>query len=529
MTDLTGLALHPVDLGIIIALFVLTIAIGLLLSRRHDSSEAYFLAGRSMAWPFIGLSMFASNMSSTSLVGLAGDAYATGIAVYNYEWMAAFVLVVFALFFLPSILRSQVYTMPEVLERRFDRRSRRFFSVLTIFLNIVVDTAGSLFAGALILRLVFPEIPLWQTITLLAVVAGIYTIAGGLKAVIYTDAIQAFLLIMSAVLVTIFAFDKAGGWQAVMTQIDPEKLSLIRPADDPYVPWPGVATGVFLLGFYFWCTNQFMMQRVLAAKSLDHGRWGMLFAGFLKLPMLFVMVLPGTAAIILYPQLESADLVYPTLMFDLLPVGLLGLALAGFIAALMSQIDSTLNSASTLTTMDFIRPQFPHLSEHRLMRIGQFVTFLFMLLAVAWAPQIENFASLFRYLQTVLAYAVPPIVALFIVGFFWRGATANAAFGTLLIGAAAGAVLMVCNEVFEIINIHFLYVAPILFVLAVASLVVLSLLERAPPAGETEFAFSARAFRQDTAELRGLPLYRNYRFHSLLIVVAIAVLLAWFW
>lgn len=524
-----GFSLHPIDLAIVVALFFVTIAIGLYLSRRQDSAEDYFLAGRSMVWPLIGLSLFASNMSSTSLIGLAGDAYATGISVYNYEWMAAFVLIIFAFFFLPSILRSNVYTMPEVLERRFDYRSRRFFSLLTIFLNIVVDTAGSLFAGALILKLVFPEVPLWQTIALLAVVAGIYTIAGGLKAVIYTDAIQAALLVMSSILISIFAFSKVGGWDALMLQISPEKLSLIRPANDAYVPWPGILTGVFLLGFYFWCTNQFMVQRVLAAKNLDHGRWGVLFAGFLKLPMLFIMVLPGTIAIVLYPDLERADLVYPTLMFDLLPVGLLGLALAGFIAALMSQIDSTLNSASTLVTMDFIRPHYPHLTQHKLMRIGQMVTFVFMLLAVAWAPQIENFGSLFRYLQTILAYAVPPVVALFIVGFFWRGATANAAFGTLLLCALLGAVLMVCNEVLGLLSIHFLYVAPILFVLAVLCLVVMSLMDAKATTEPTEFAWSGAAFRAEAAALRTRPLYQNYRFHAVLILICIGILLWRFW
>ncbi|MDT8439771.1 MAG: sodium:solute symporter [Wenzhouxiangellaceae bacterium] len=523
------MTLHAIDLTIIVVLFVATVLIGLLLSRKHDSTGDYFLAGRSMAWPLIGLSMFASNMSSTSLIGLAGDAYATGIAVFNYEWMAAFVLIIFAVFFLPSLLRTGVYTMPEVLERRFDHRSRKFFAILTIFLNIVVDTAGSLFAGALLLKMVFPQFELWQMIMFLAVVAGIYTIAGGLKAVIYTDAIQAVLLLGASILVAWFAFDKAGGWHAVMSSVDPSKLSVIRPASDPYVPWPGVITGVFLLGFYFWCTNQFMMQRVLAARNVDHGRWGMLLAGFLKLPMIFVMVLPGTAAILLYPNLERPDLVYPTLMFDLLPVGLLGLGLAGFIAALMSQIDSTLNSASTLTTMDFIRPKYPGLDDHTLMRIGQGVTFVFMLLAVAWAPQIENFASLFRYLQTVLAYAVSPVVTLFVLGFFWKGATANGAFWTLVIGFISGALLFFANEVLGLIDIHFLYIAPILLVISVLSLVAISLADPRAPTKEPEFQWSSEDFRDEARQLRGKPLYKNYRFQSLLMLGAIAGLLIWFW
>ncbi|WP_444924600.1 sodium:solute symporter [Microbulbifer sp. DLAB2-AF] len=522
--------LHPIDAIILVVYFVFTIGLGLYLSRRHDTAEDYFLAGRKMVWPLIGLSLFASNISSTTLIGLAGDAYSTGIAVFNYEWMAAVILVFFAIFYLPTILRSRIYTMPEMLERRFNRTARTYFSGLTIFLNIVVDTAGSLYAGGLVMKLIFPEMPMSVTISILAVIAGIYTIAGGLAAVIYTDTIQALLLIFGSILISIFALDRAGGWENVVSQVSAHQLSLIRPIGDPSVPWLGLVTGVALLGFYFWCTNQFMVQRVLSAKDINHGRWGALFAGLLKLPVLFIMVLPGTMAIVLFPELERADMVYPTLLFELLPVGILGLVLAGFVAALMSQIDSTLNSASTLVTMDFVRQRFPSLNQHQLMRVGQLVTFIFMVLAVLWAPQIENFGSLFQYLQKVLSYAVPPVLALFLIGFFWRGATSKGAMTTLVLGTAGGVTLFLANEVLGWTNLHFLYIAPILFVFCSMVLVASSLISPAKISEEArQFVWSRKDFDAETEALRSEPLWRNYRVLSVLLLITTALVVGSFW
>ncbi|MCZ6503436.1 MAG: sodium/solute symporter, partial [Gammaproteobacteria bacterium] len=273
MPDFT---LHNVDMAIIAIYMVISIGLGLYLSRKHDSAEDYFLAGRCMIWPFIGVSLFASNISSTTLIGLSGEAYTNGIAVFNYEWMAAVILVFYCIFILPTVLNSRLYTMPEFLERRFNKGARRYFSALTVFLNIVIDTAGSLYAGGLFLQLIFPEMPMSYSIAIIAVVAGIYTVAGGLAAVIYTDALQSILLVTGSAIISLTALEQVGGWEALTASIPAEKLSLIRPWDDPGVPWPGLITGVVLLGFYFWCTNQFMVQRVLSAKSIEHGRWGAL-------------------------------------------------------------------------------------------------------------------------------------------------------------------------------------------------------------------------------------------------------------
>ncbi len=523
---LTGL-----DLGVIALYAIAIITLGLYVSRRKASAEDYFLASRSMSWPVIGLALLASNISSTTLIGLAGAAYGNGISVYNYEWMATVVLAFFCVFFLPFLLRSQVYTLPEYLERRYDRKARVYFSSLTIFLNIVVDTAGTLYGGAIMLKLILPQWPLWEIVAVLALSAGIYTVAGGLRAVIYTETVQAIILLGASVFIAFFAFGKAGGWAAVMAAVDPNKLSLIRPINDPGVPWLGLVLGVPLLGFYFWCTNQFMVQRVLSAKDENHGRWGALFAGLLKLPVLYVMVLPGTAAILLYPHLDKPDLVYPTLIFDLLPSGLVGIVIAGFFAAIMSSIASTFNSAATLVTMDFVRPRLPDASNATLVRAGRITTIVFMMLAVAWAPQIERFASLWQYLQAVLAYAVPPVCALFLVGMFWRGANAKGAFAAIVIGLLGGGALFYVNVLSaQPLGLHFLLVAPILFVLSAAALIVVSAMTAPLPASQVDALLWTPAFyRAETRELVALPWWQNYRVLSVLLLLLTAVIVIAFW
>jgi SSS family solute:Na+ symporter len=281
--------------------------------------------------------------------------------------------------------------------------------------------------------------------------------------------------------------------------------------------------GVPILGFYFWCTNQFMVQRVMSAKNANHGRWGALFAGLLKLPVLFLMVLPGTCAILLFPHLPKPDLVYPSLIFSLLPQGLLGLVVAGFLAAIMSAVASTFNSASTLVTMDFVTRVAPRMSGAALVLTGRIATLSFMALAVLWAPQIENFQSLWQYLQATLAYAVPPVVALFVVGMFWPGANGTGAIATLVIGTACGVLMFLSNVVFHWTDLHFLYVAPILLAISAGVLVAVSLASRVEGAGST-LVWTPAFFHAESAELRREPLWRNYRVQALALLSVTAVI-----
>jgi SSS family solute:Na+ symporter len=504
------------------------VVLGAWASRRQTHPEDYFLASRGSRWPAIGLAMLASNISSTALIGLAGAAYVTGISVYNYEWSAAVVLVFFCVFLLPFVLASRVYTMPEFLERRFDARARLYFAILTLFLNVMVDAAAALYSGSLVIRVLFPGTPLWVIVSVLAGAAGLYTLIGGLRAVIYTETVQAVLLFVGATVIAMAAFSRAGGWHAVMNGVPPGAVSLIRPIGDAGVPWPGLLFGIPVLGFYYWCTNQFIVQRVLSARTLEHGRAGALFAGALKLPVLFLMVLPGTCAILLFPHLPRSDLVYPALMFGLLPTGLLGMVAASFAAATMASVASTLNSASALLTMDIIRRTAPSLSDLHVVRIGRLCTAGLLIVAVLWAPQLENFRSLWQYLQAMLAYAVPPVVALFLGGLFWRGANAAGAAATLLAGTACGVALFLANVVFHWVHLHFLYVAPILLLIDLSILIVVSHRTGGAAVRDEPLVWTLGYFRGESVRLRAVPLWRNYRVQAAVLLALTACLVVIF-
>jgi SSS family solute:Na+ symporter len=514
------------DLVVLAAYLVVILAIGAWVSRRKATAESFFLASREATWPIIGLSLLASNISSTTMIGLAGAAYAIGISVYNYEWMAGVVLVFFCAFFLPIILKSAVYTMPEFLERRYDLATRLYFSGLTIFLNIVVDTAGTLFGGSMMFKLLYPDLPLWEIAAILTLCSGVYTIAGGLKAIMTTEVIQAIVLLCSSAFVAMFAFQRAGGLMHVLHVLPHAKLSLIRPLNEAGVPWVGLVTGVPLIGFYFWCTNQFMVQRILSAKSLDHGRWGSLFAGLLKLPVLFLMVLPGSAALLLYPHLTKPDMVYPTLVFSLLPVGVVGLITAAFLGAIMSATASTFNSASTLVTMDFVARFRPHTTPGQLVAIGRISTLGFMILAIAWVPIVERVSTtLWQYLQAILAYAVPPIVALFFGGVFSSRVNATGAKAALVLGILCGALLFALGPVTHVFPIHFLIAAALIFAAALGALIVASHWGSPPVAEQVEpLVWRPALWTAESATLVGRPFWQNYRVLSLALLSATAVL-----
>jgi SSS family solute:Na+ symporter len=545
--------LHAADLLVIALYAIAIVGYGIYVARREDDTEDYFLAGRSLTWWLVGFSLFASNVSSSTLLGLSSAAYSSGIAVYNYEWMAVVVLIVFIVFFLPFYLKSGVFTMPEFLERRFDGRSRMIFAGLLLFMNIIIDTAAGLYAGALVIQILYPGFPMLASVAILGVLAGFYTITGGLKAVVYTDAVQAVLLLVGAAIVAFESYIHLGGtWADVVAQVPEQDLSVILPASDPVMPWPGIFTGVFLLGFYFWATNQFMVQRTLGAKNLNEGRWGALFAGFLKLPILFIMILPGIFGRLIYPAVEfpelaaNSDLIYPTLMFDFLPIGVRGLIVAALLAAIMSSVDSTLNSASTIVTMDIWRKIRPDATQKTLVTVGRVVTFGFMLFAILWAPLIASFPNIWVYLQSVLAYLSPPIVACFVAGVFWPRANRHGAFWAILGGLAISAGIFAMNATGAIIVqtgiltpeqvasgapvIHFLYLPGILLVASLAILAAVSLATPPPDADKVrELTWTTAFFKAEEAELATLPWYKNYRIQAAALATLTALILFMFW
>lgn len=470
--------LTMLDVGVLLVYVAVLAGTGFLLSRRNASAGDFFLASREARWPVIGLSLIAAQISPTVLIGVTGTAYAIGISVYNYEWMAAIVLAVFALIFLPVVLRSRVYTVPEFLERRFDGRARLWFAGVTLLLTMLLDSAGTLYGGALLLRMVFPGVELYQGVAVLSLLAGLYALTGGLRSVMYTEAVQGIILFGSALALAVLAVTEAGGLDAIL-HIPPEKLSLIQPASDPFMPWTGLLFGAPILGFYFWCTNQFMVQRMLAAHSIEDGQKGALLAGFLKLTTLAFIVAPGLAAIALYPNLTRADDAYPKLLVDLMPSGLLGLMIATFFGSLMAQLSGTYNSAATLITMDFVRRFKPDLDSRRLVRWGRFATIGCILLSIAWAPQIDRFPSLWQYLQAVMAYVTPPVVTLFLGGTLWSRANATGATAAIIAGSGVGLTLFTLS-VLGIFELQFLLVAAVVFACSTTALVAGSLVSPAP-------------------------------------------------
>ncbi len=525
MRAMNEVSLHNVDVAIMATYFVIVFLIGFYVSRRTKSDEDLFLAGRSLGFFSIGLSLFASNISSSSMIGLAGAAYSHGIAVSNYEWMAAVVLVFVACFYIPVYLNARITTIPEFLLKRFGGFSNRYFSAVTIFLSIIVDTAGGLYAGSLVLITLIPQLDLYTTCVALALVTGIYTAAGGLRAVVYTDVIQAIVLLIGCGLTTFILFSHYDfSWTALRASVPADRLSLIRPLNDPQLPWLGTLTGVPILGFWYWATNQYITQRILAAKNISHARWGAMLGGVLKLTPLFLMVLPGSMAIGIFPDLPNPDMVFPTLVTKILPVGVTGLVLAGLIAAIMSSIDSTLNSASTLIIHDFVKARNPMLSARQMAFYGRITTLILMIIAALWAPMISRFGGLIFYLQQSFAILVPPVTTIFLLGVFTTWGGKRTCLGTLIAGHAMGVLFFVLGEMGSI-GIHFTIIAGITTLLSASVYFLLALVFKETNIGVRDFLVSAKTI----LPIKRYPLYLDYRVHGLIILSLVGLKLYAFW
>ncbi|NRB58171.1 MAG: sodium/solute symporter [Salinicola sp.] len=451
------------DFAVIAAYFLIVTFIGYKTARGKTTPEELFLAGRSLGPLAIGFSLFASNISSDTLIGLPGAAYQHGISAANYEWMAGVVLMFTAIFVLPVLMRARITTMPELMERRFDSRLRKYLSVITLFLSIILDTAGTLYAGGLIVTTFIPGTNLWEVCALLALFTSIYTAFGGLRAVVYTDVMQACVLIGGSAAMTWIIFGHFDySWSTVKEAVSPEKLSLIRPLDDPSVPWLGLITGVPIVGFYYWSMNQYVVQRLLGARDIQAAGRASIFAAALKLLPIFIMTIPGAMVIPLLPGLEHPDQVYPKMVQEFTPTGLTGLILAGLIAALMSTLSSTLNSSATLLTLDFIKPARPDLSDAQLARWGRICTFILAAIAALWGPMIQYFSGLWAYLQQVFAFVASPLVATFLMGLWVKSLGSSAALSGLASGHILSAILFVLVET-GVLPIHFTIIGGILF------------------------------------------------------------------
>ena len=485
--------LNVVDILVIAAYFVVVSAIAWWAARPEKKlSSDYFLAGRDVGWLAIGASLFASNIGSEHLVGLAGTGAASGLAVGHFEWLAAFILLLLGWLFVPFYLRSGVYTMPEFLERRYNSASRAYFTWVSIVGYVLTKISVTLFAGGVVMKAV-TGFDFWTSAAILVVITGLYTIFGGLRAVIYTEVMQTAVLIFGSLTLTIVGLNAVGGWSGLEARLPADYFSMWKPADHPAFPWTGIIFGAPILGVWYWCTDQHIVQRVLAARNVKEARRGTIFAGFLKILPVFIFVVPGMIAAALYADVAGgdADSAYPVLVTRLLPAGIKGLVLAGMLAALMSTLASAFNSCSTLLTWDVYRKWRPGASEQRLVAVGRMTTVVLVILGLAWIPFMKYVSpQLYIYMQSVQAYIAPPIAACFLLGLLSPRLNGRGALAALWAGFVIGfgrLVLELSKASLPpdtlwswIAGINFLHFAALLFALCSAILIAVSFLT-APP------------------------------------------------
>ncbi|XP_069503458.1 sodium/myo-inositol cotransporter 2 isoform X2 [Ambystoma mexicanum] len=524
-------SLEAVDIVVLVLYFVFVLAVGIwsMWRTKRSTVTGYFLAGKSMVWWPIGASLFSSNVGSGHFIGLAGSGAASGIAVTAYEWNGLFCVLILAWLFLPIYIVSGVTTMPEYLQKRFGgQRIPVFLAVLYLFIYIFTKISVDIYAGALFIQQALRWDLYVAVIGLLAITA-IYTVAGGLAAVIYTDTLQTVIMLIGALILMAFSFVKVGGIEELQKEYfkaipknRPENSSCGLPREDAFhlfrdpvtsdLPWPGVLVGMTIPSLWYWCTDQVIVQRSLAAKSLSHAKGGSLLAAYLKVLPLFIMVFPGMISRILFPDLVAcadpvtcnsicsnpsgcSDIAYPKLVIELLPTGLRGLMMSVMIAALMSSLTSIFNSASTIFTMDLWRYFRPRSTEWELMIVGRVFVLVLVVVSILWIPlvQASQGGQLFIYIQSISSYLQPPVAIVFIAGCFWKRANEKGAFWGLVIGLAVGLIRMVldfvyappkCNEPDErpgvVKYVHYLYFSMLLGLLTLIIVVVVSLFTEPP-------------------------------------------------
>jgi SSS family solute:Na+ symporter len=423
-----------------LALIVVAVWVAL---QKHNNTEDYFLAGRNVGWFVIGASIFASNIGSEHVVGLAGTGFESGTPMAHYE-LHAWIVLLLGWLFLPFYIRSGAFTMPEFLEKRFDSRSRWFLSLFSLIAYVLTKVSVTIYAGGIVVSELL-GIPFWYGAIGVVLFTGIYTVIGGMKAVIYTETLQAVILILGSIIITYLGLQEVGGWnelRSIVIAESPEHFNMWRPMNDPDFPWTGLLFGGTIVGIWYWCTDQYIVQRTLAANNIKIGRRGAIFGAYLKLLPIFIFLIPGIIAFALSVQnpevfsIEKADRAFPMLVKTLLPVGLKGLVAGGLMAALMSSLASVFNSCSTIFTIDIYKKLRPNESENKLLNIGKIATAVIVILGIIWIPIMEKIGGgvMYQYLQNVQSYIAPPVAAVFLLGILWKRVNSKAAITTLMAG-----------------------------------------------------------------------------------------------
>ena len=389
----------------------------------------------------MGASIFASNIGSEHVVGVAGAGASDKLPLLIYE-VHAWIVLILGWVFLPFYQRAGVFTMPEFLEKRFDSRLRWILSVFSIFAYVLTKISVTIYAGGVVVSALL-GIDFWTGAIATVLLTGLYTIFGGMRAVVYTETLQTLVLILGAAILTYVGLERVGGWESMKATVTPEYLNMWRSASDPDFPWPSLFISSTIVGIWYWCTDQYIVQRTLTAKNIKEGRRGTIFGALMKLLPVFLFLIPGVIALALKMRgelyWENADEAFPVLMSNLLPAGLRGLVAAGLLAALMSSLASVFNSVSTLFTVDIYKKLRPKPPEKKLVKTGQIATLIVVIIGILWIPIMANISGvLYEYLQSVQTYIAPPIAAVFIMGIMHKRINAQGAYVTLVLGFVIG-------------------------------------------------------------------------------------------
>ncbi len=506
---------HPVDL-VVLGLFGLAL-IGIIIwvaRKQENTSSDYFLAGRDATWLTIGASIFASNIGSEHVVGLAGSGAQSGMAMAQWEF-SGWIILILAWVFVPFYSHSKIFTTPEFLEKRYNSAARSFLSVISLISYVFTKVAVTVYAGGLVLKeitgiqSIFGIDFLWVGAIGLVVITAIYTIIGGMKSVLYTSVLQTPVLLIGSMAILVIGLMKLGGWGEMMhicelnvTEHGDSMTSLIRSTKDSVFPWPGTVLGSMIIGFWYWCTDQYIVQRVLSGKNMTHSRRGAILGSYLKLTPVFIFLIPGMIAYSLNQKglltLSSPDAAFPAMVSQILPLGLKGLVIGGLLAALMSSLASLFNSSAMLFTVDFYQKYRPKAKEKELVLVGRVATTVIVVLGVLWIPMLKNIGNvLYEYLQQIQSLFAPGIATAFFLGIFSKKITAQGGLWGMVSGFSVGMVRMLFlifkssvnpDSIFYtvFIKLNWLYFMLYLVGLSVAVTVIVSLFSKKPSPEQLE-------------------------------------------
>jgi len=475
-----------IDILVLIAYLIVVLSLGLFYSRRTDETyEGYFLAGRNIGWFTVGISIFATNISSEHFIGLAGSGSTRGLAVGQFELMAIFTLIFLGWILAPIYIKSGVVTVPEFLEKRFDRRIRKFFAAFSIVIYIFTKILVSLFAASLLFYKIF-EINIYASSIIIVLITGLYSVTGGANAVMRTQLFQGIVLIIGAITLSILGLQAVGGFSGLEQKLPADYFNMFKKISDTDFPWTGILFGAPIIAFWYWCTDQYIVQRLLSSKSINDAQKGTLFAAFLKILPIFILVFPGLIAVALYPEVKGDEAYAALIAGDILPIGLKGIVVAGLLAAIMSSLSGAFISSATLFTNDFYKLRYPEANERKLVLIGRLSTTSVVIVAILIVPLVKLISSqIYLFLQSVQAFVSPPITAVFLFALFSKKINSETAIKTLIIGETIGIARLALSVVNDfgvslhpvfiwILKVNFLHFAIFLFVLSVGIILILN-------------------------------------------------------